>query len=108
MRRNVNLFTSADCTNENVWDIELEGKIVILDMKFFKEEYREAKYQLVRCTGGFGCSPHKSGNAIFIAELHPDNPEHYRIERCDRDILGVASEKAIEEFKEVYGWNGTV
>lgn len=101
MRREVVLFEEKDCTP---WrDINLEGQIVILKESFFKPEYRDAKYQLVYCGSGFGCSPTASGNAIFVIECHNDNPEHYRIERCNNDILGIATEEAIAEWKSIYG-----
>jgi hypothetical protein len=33
----------------------IEGKLVVIKPNFFKPEFREAKYQLVLATGGFGC-----------------------------------------------------
>lgn len=99
--RNANLLTSNDCTP---WKGEIiEGKLIILKDKFFKEEYKDAKFQLVLATGGFGCDPSKMGNAIFVTEVHNDNPEHYRIERCNNDVLGIATDEAIKEWKVIYG-----
>jgi hypothetical protein len=101
VRREVNLFTEADVTP---WrDVELEGKLLVLKDKYFKEDYRDAKYQLVLATGGFGCRPDARGNAIFVKECHKDNPETYRIERCNNDVLGIATEEAIAEWKSIYG-----
>lgn len=100
MRKTI-LFTTNDCTP---WrDIELEGKLCIIKESFFKEDFREAKYQLVYVGGGFGCRPDARGNAIFVKECHRDNPETYRIERCNNDILGIATEEAIKEWKTIYG-----
>lgn len=101
MRKSVNLFVEADTTP---WrDIELEGKLLVIKDKNFKENYRDAKYQLVLATGGFGCRPDARGNAIYVKECHNDNPETYKIERCNNDILGIATETAIAEWKAVYG-----
>lgn len=100
------ILTKVNCKADvNVYDIELTGQYVILKPEFFKEEYRQAKYQLVKCGGGFGCTPGKLGNAIFVKEMQKDNPESYRIERCNREILGVANEETIAQFKAEYGWN---
>ena len=101
MKKSVNLFTEADVTP---WkDERIEGKLIIIKSDYFKHEYKDAKYQLVLATGGFGCNPNAMGNAIFVQECHNDNPEHYRIDRCNNDILGIATEAAIVEWKEIYG-----
>ena len=101
MRKSVNLFTESDVTS---WkNEELEGKLLIIKDKYFKAEYKDAKYQLVLATGGFGCRPDASGNAIFVQECHNDNPITYRIERCNNDVLGIATEGAIAEWKVIYG-----
>lgn len=95
------VFTSKDVTP---WTKEnIEDKIIILKETFFQEEFRDAKYQLVKATGGFGCNPSNIGNAIFVKELHNDNPEHYRIDRCDNNILGIATDEAIAEWEKKYG-----
>ena len=95
------LFTQNDYTP---WrEINLEGKLLIREVNSFHEEFRDAKYQLVLATGGFGCNPTSSGNAIFVTEVHNDNPEHYRMERCDNQVLGIATEEAIKEWKSLYG-----
>ena len=101
MKKSVNLFVEADVTP---WgNIELEGKLLVIKDKYFKEAFRDAKYQLVLAGGGFGCRPDARGNAIFVRECHNDNPETYRIERCNNDILGIATEEAISEWKAIYG-----
>ena len=38
----------------------IEGKLVVIKQDFFKPEFREAKYQLVLATGGFGCDASNS------------------------------------------------
>lgn len=99
--RNANLFTVSDVTP---WrEVDLEGKLIIIEDKFFKEDFKDAKYQLVLATSGFGCSPTARGNAIFVTECYKGNYETYRIERCNNNVLGIATEVAIAEWKKIYG-----
>ena len=101
MRKSINLLGETDTTP---WkEVELGGKLLVLKDKYFTEEYKDAKYQLVIATGGFGCNPHSLGNAIFVRECHNDNPETYRIERYNDDIFGIATDEAVAEWKEIYG-----
>ena len=95
------MYTEHDCTDEDVYGTDLQGRFVILKPEFFKTEYRDEKYQLVKCCGGFGCDPQKMGNAIFVEEVN-DNPESYRIERCNHDILGFAKDSVVREHREKY------
>ena len=95
------MYTIHDCTDEEVYSENLTGRYVILKPEFFKNEYKDKKYQLVVCSGGFGCDPTKSGNAIFVKEIN-DEPESYRIERCNKDILGFAKDSVVEAHKEAY------
>jgi len=95
------LFTQNDYTPWSRTD--LEGKLLIREVNNFKEDFRDAKYQLVLAKGGFGCRPDARGNAIFVSEVHNDEPEDYRMERCDNEILGIATEEAIKEWKSLYG-----
>ena len=95
------MFTEKDCTDENIHSVNLEGRYIILKPEYFKEEFRDEKYQLVKAIGGFGCDPKKMGNAIIVKELLPDG-ECYRINRCDNDIIGFASDACIAKYKETY------
>ena len=79
----------------------IEGKLVVIKPDFFKPEFREAKYQIVLATGGFGCEAGKLGNAVFVEEVHTDNPEHYRQERYN--LIGEPTEEIIKEWKSMYG-----
>lgn len=78
----------------------IEGKLVVIKPEFFKPEFREAKYQLVLATGGFGCDAGKLGNAVFVTECC-DNHEHYRQERYN--LIGEPTEEMISEWKALYG-----
>lgn len=79
----------------------IKGKLVVIKPDFFKSEFREAKYQIVLATGGFGCDANKMGNAVFVEEVHTDNPEHYRQERYN--LIGEPTEEIIKEWKSMYG-----
>lgn len=79
----------------------IEGKLVVIKPDFFKPEFREAKYQIVLAAGGFGCDASKMGNAVFVEEVHTDNPEHYRQERYN--LIGEPTEEIIKEWKLMYG-----
>lgn len=78
----------------------IEGKLVVIKPDFFKPEFREAKYQLVLATGGFGCDADKLGTAVFVVECC-ENPEHYRQERYN--LIGEPTEEMIKEWKALYG-----
>lgn len=79
----------------------IEGKLVVIKPDFFKAEYRDAKYQLVLATGGFGCDARKIGNAVFVEEVHNDNPELYRQERYN--LIGEPTNEMITKWKSMYG-----
>lgn len=78
----------------------IKGKLVVVKPEYFKPEFREAKYQIVLATGGFGCDASKMGNAVFVIECCK-SPEHYRQERYN--LMGEPTEKMIEEWKLIYG-----
>ena len=99
------MYTEKDCIKDDWREFNLEGKYLILQESFFKPKFQDEKFQIVRATGGFGCDPNKIGNAIYVSETHSDNPENYRIERCNgyTDILGIAKAEVIEKHLEKYG-----
>lgn len=78
----------------------IKGKLVVVRSEFFKSEFREAKYQLVLATGGFGCDAGKLGDAVFVIECC-ENPENYRQERYN--LIGEPTEETIAEWKSLYG-----
>lgn len=79
----------------------IEGKLVVIKSDYFKPEYRDAKYQIVLATGGFGCDANKMGNAVLVVEVHNNNPECYRQERYN--LIGEPTEEIIKEWKSMYG-----
>ena len=83
----------------------IEGKLVVIKAEDFKVEYRDAKYQLVLATGGFGCDGTKLGNAVFVTEVYPatdsEKPESYRRERYQ--LAGMPTKEMIAEWESYYG-----
>lgn len=41
------------------------------------------------------------GNAVYVEEVHTDNPEHYRQERYN--LIGEPTEEIIKEWESMYG-----
>ena len=78
----------------------IKGKLVVIRPEFFKPQFREAKYQLVLATGGFGCDASSLGNAVMVTECC-ENPERYRQERYN--LIGEPTEEMIKEWKALYG-----
>lgn len=100
--KNINIMTADDCTGEDPYDVDMEGRLIIINPHWFKDECIDAKYQLVKCTGGFGSKPGARGNAIYCKELY-EGGEEYRMERRERMVLGFPTEKAVTEWKAEYG-----
>lgn len=92
--------TIIDRSECNPLGDHIEGKLVVIKPEFFKPEFREAKYQLVLATGGFGCDASKMGNAVFVTECC-ENPEIYRQERYN--LIGEPTKEMIAEWKSLYG-----
>lgn len=90
------VFTKKDCKLDNSG--ELSGEWLILNVDILGEAYQSAKFQLVKCVGGFGASPSNSGRKIFVMYAADSDRSYFARD----DFLGVASEKAIEEYKIKY------
>ena len=97
------MYTIHDCTDEDIGVTNIEGRYIILKEEFFLPQYRTEEYQLVKAIGGFGCNPKViMGNAIYVEEQTKNNPEKYRIDRCNRDILGIAKDSVVAAHQEKY------
>ena len=92
--------TIIDKSECNPLSDNIKGRLVVINSQFFKPEFRDAKYQIVLATGGFGCEAGKLGNAVFVIECC-ENPEIYRQERYN--LIGEPTEEMITERKENYG-----
>ena len=78
----LNLFSREHCLDNNV---DMQGKVIVLNHMSMKEEYWKPEYQLWLATGGFGCSPTASGRAVYATCLY--DGEHSRWNR--EKVLGV-------------------
>lgn len=79
----------------NSLDMELEGKIVILDNQYYKGEKDIDRAFL--CEDGFGCSSFTHGNAItgkFLIDGEHCRVEGYQVKR-------LATDEEIEELKKM-------
>lgn len=92
--------TIIDRSECNPLSDHIKGKLVVIKPEFFKPEFREAKYQLVLASGGFGCDAGKLGSAVFVTDCCK-NPENYRVERYD--LIGEPTKEMIMEWKSLYG-----
>ncbi len=79
----VAVITEADCIPDH-YTKDINGKIIAIDPKVLKPEFRRADRQLYLVTGGFGASANSRGSAVFCTNLHTG--ESTRYERMD--IMG--------------------
>ncbi len=79
----VAVITEADCIPDH-YTKDINGKIIAIDPKVLKPEFRRADRQLYLVTGGFGASANSRGSAVFCTNLHTG--ELTRYERMD--IMG--------------------
>lgn len=76
-------FTLADCIPDDKSE-NLKGKVVVIDPKVNRYEYRHSAYQLVLVDGGNGAIGGRRGRAVFGTGLA--DKKRARWNRCD--ILG--------------------
>lgn len=79
----VAVITEADCIPDH-YTKDINGKIIAIDPKVLKPEFRRTDRQLYLVTGGFGASANSRGSAVFCTNLHTG--ESTRYERMD--IMG--------------------
>lgn len=98
-------INEKDCTKLSN---DITDKLVVVKMDFFDRTYQEARYQLVKATGGFGCN---AGNGkdkkVFVKDVFPENRndgikrESYGLRRSD--LLGEPTAECLSEYQELYG-----
>ncbi|MFI3327003.1 MAG: DUF3849 domain-containing protein [Clostridia bacterium] len=59
----LNLIKYEQCNDPT--HVDYTNKIMILDPKWLYDEFRTPENQIIKCWGGFGCSPTASGRKIF-------------------------------------------
>jgi hypothetical protein len=89
------VYTSDECI-QGSYSEDYEGKILVLPTQSFHPVYREAKYQLFRATGGFGCSPDTLGTAVFGHFIYDGEECRYR----RGDFVGVLKPELVAELDE--------
>lgn len=89
------LFGYEDIDSNDGW---YEGKILVICphhvREGFKADYQKPEFQLVKGTGGFGCSPVTLGSAVFVKFLEDGESARY-----DRNqIAGVLKQELIDKY----------
>ena len=52
---------------------DITDKLVLVKEEYFDEVYKEARYQLVKAVGGFGCNAGNGmGKKVFVKEVFPE------------------------------------
>lgn len=90
------LFELAHCTTENDEDMDYNGKLVVIDPRYLKDEYKTPQDQLFFATGGFGCNLNARGRKVFGLFLKDGEYSCYYRE----EIIGVLKEEYLPEWAE--------
>ena len=86
---------------------DITDKLVVVKEEVFDEVYKEARYQLVKATGGLGCN---AGNGKYtrlrVKEVFPERNDgkkrtEYNLRRSD--LLGEPTPECMAEYQELYG-----
>lgn len=93
------IFTKDDVIKDSCHD-NFEEKLLILRTEgTLNEGYRNAKYQLWACRGGFGANPSNMGRKIFgtfVADFDSGMV-------CTREnVLGIAKPETVETWKKLF------
>lgn len=89
----VAVITEADCIPDH-YTKDINGKIIAIDPKVLKPEFRRTDRQLYLVTGGFGASANSRGSAVFCTNLHTG--ESTRYERMD--IMGEVKPECMPDW----------
>lgn len=89
----VGVITEADCIPDH-YTKDINGKIIAIDPKVLKPEFRRTDRQLYLVTGGFGASANSRGSAVFCTNLHTG--ESTRYERMD--IMGEVKPECMPDW----------
>lgn len=89
----VAVITEADCIPDH-YTKDINGKIIAIDPKVLKPEFRRTDRQLYLVTGGFDASANSRGSAVFCTNLHTG--ESTRYERMD--IMGEVKPECMPDW----------
>ena len=90
--QSLNLWGHTHCNDRT--HLDYTGKVMVLNPKCLKDEYKTPKDQLVLCEHGFGCSPTASGRKVFGRFLSDGEKCQY-----DRsDFIGELKEELMPDW----------
>lgn len=90
--QSLNLWDNTHCNDKT--HLDYTGKVMVLNPKCLKDEYKNPKDQLVLCEHGFGCSPSASGRKVFGRFLSDGEKCQY-----DRsDFIGELKEEHLPDW----------
>ena len=89
----LNLFTGSMCESA-FSDADLNGRVLVLSTESLKESAWQPQNQLWLAEGGFGCSPHSRGRAVYATCL--GDGEQVRWNR--EDFIGVLDERFLPDW----------
>ena len=90
--RELNLFDNSHCIPPT--GLDLENKILVLNLFGIKDEYKKPEYQLFFAQSGFGCSPTASGRKVFGTFLYDGEKTNFDRSR----FLGVLKPEHIPDW----------
>lgn len=61
--KELNLWDFSHCNTTD--QLDFVGKVMVLNPTMLKDSCKSGDFQLVFCTGGFGCSPTASGRKVY-------------------------------------------
>lgn len=78
--------SGADDLLESTLEIDdITGRLIIISTRTLSDNYKKAKWQIWRATGGFGCKAGNGGSAVFAQCIEDGENARWRINQ----VLGV-------------------
>ena len=72
-------------------EVNLEGKLVVIDYESLAPAYRDKEYQVGYAWGGFGCSPVARGRLVLLTNLA--DGEEFAVYR--HEVIGTVEESEL-------------
>ncbi len=87
------VLTENDCITDH-YSRNIQGKVIVRNVKHLRPEYQRAEYQLYFVTGGFGSYGNARGSAVYCTNLH--SGKDVRIERME--VVGEIKPECLPEW----------
>lgn len=87
------VLTENDCITDH-YSRNIQGKVIVRNVKHLRPEYQRAEYQLYFVTGGFGSYGNARGSAVYCTNLH--SGKEVRIERME--VIGEVKPECLPEW----------